>query len=201
MKRRGPEVRNLYRDILRAKQRRAGPVLLSPEEFTAYQVHFTGSEWIEFAIRLRRGQRNSLEKAVSVPDLDLRRLEQLRMVAWTAEPVQARRARKAVMVMIVAALPARLKQRRHRLLDDPLPIVRYIAERRFLWAVLRGERNACHSLPELKTHYAYLQDVPWARLQQRLLDSPQNNAYEDAAAKFGGTPEALRISVMQPRRR
>jgi hypothetical protein len=99
------------------------------------------------------------------------------------------------------------KRKRHAIKDKVLEFSQYLAQRKFMWAILKGEwrflSKRCptsgSTLSELRKHYDYLsselagdENEITGRLSR---DSVNDLAFQDAADKYGGSPDGLRTML------
>ncbi len=144
---------------LTQKQCKKGPLKFNPQQFLAAKEHFVSDEQGRWSQRAQKAfTRRNLpfveekwtEWTVLGPQLD-----RLRMIMLFArsDDVYDRASRK--FDALVHQLKPR-KKKEHVVRKDPLTFIQTYAERMFLWAVLKGERNSGMLVDELRQHYHYL---------------------------------------------
>ncbi len=106
------------------------------------------------------------------------------------------------------------KRKRHVIKNDGsfgLGFAQYLARRKFMWAILKGEwkflSNRCpasgRTLSEFRKHYDYLSSElagdEYETTGRLSRDSVNDLAFQDAAEKYGGSPDGLR-AMLNPSR-
>lgn len=185
---RGLEDRKLSRQEFFAKRRKClGPLKLSKEQFEAARTEFVARGVSRFWRRMGQEYQKRKKAPVVWQDVDWStigpRLEHLRLQMYFARTTEQYKAASRDFDRIIRKLKPR-QRKEHTIKRDPLHFLSCLAERHFLWIVFKGEYVAGMTISDLRRQYAYCQDVTWDALKERLLESPQHNAFKDLSGRF-----------------
>ena len=186
------------RDRTLPRARCKGPLKLSQEHFEAAQQEFAGHEIAAFANRIGEAQQHARRAPVAWEDVDWavlgRRIEGLRLrmhFALTAEVYKE--AERELNAIVRDLKPKRRKE--HQIKRDALGFVRELAERHFLWIILKGDHRAGLNPKALQKQYSYCPEVPWETIGERLGKDipPQRNAQEDMTRRYNLAAESIPV--------
>ena len=152
-------------------------------------------------------------EAPSIDPSTVQRLETLQMLMLLPSTDKVYETASKEFDCITRSLKPK-KRKSHIIKNDGsfgLGFAQYLARRKFMWAILKGEwkflSNRCpasgRTLSEFRKHYDYLSSElagdEYETTGRLSRDSVNDLAFQDAAEKYGGSPDVLR-AMLNPSR-